>query len=76
MVDIGVVGDHRAAIASTEELDPVTQDMLIAGSGELEQYQWFVRAYLENADGSLSSAGAITERGRGGDRVGVTRGGS
>ena len=25
----GVVGDHRAAMTATEELDPVTQDMLI-----------------------------------------------
>ncbi len=62
LVYVGVVGDHRAAIVSTEELDPVTQDMLIAQSSELEQYQWFVRAHLENSDGTLSSAGATTER--------------
>lgn len=61
LVYAGVIGDHRAAIESTEELDPVTQDMLIAQSGELEQYQWFVRAHLENAEGDLSSAGARTE---------------
>ncbi len=62
LVYTGVIGDHRAAIASTEDLDPVTQDMLIAQSGELEQYQWFVRAHLEGSDGTLSSAGARTER--------------
>ena len=63
LVYVGVVGDHRAAIASTEGLDPVTQDMLTAQSGELEQYQWFVRAHLENSEGTLSSASATTERG-------------
>jgi len=40
----------------------VTQDMLIAQAGELEQFQWFVRAHLENTDGSLRSAGANTEK--------------
>lgn len=62
LVYAGVIGDHRAGIADTEELDPVTQDMLIAQSGELEQYHWFVRAHLENSDGTLRSAGATTER--------------
>ena len=61
LVYTGVVGDHRKAIRATEDADPVTQDMLIAQSGELEQFQWFVRAHLETSDGSLSSAGASTE---------------
>jgi starvation-inducible DNA-binding protein len=61
LVYSGVIEDHRAAIDVTEEPDPVTQDMLIGQAGELEQYQWFVRAHLENADGSLRSAGASTE---------------
>jgi starvation-inducible DNA-binding protein len=59
----GVIADHRAAIDTTEEPDPVTQDLLIAQSGQLEQYQWFVRAHLENADGTLRTAGARTEQG-------------
>jgi starvation-inducible DNA-binding protein len=63
LVYAGVVEDHRAAIDKTEDPDPVTQDMLIAQSAELEQYQWFVRAHLENSDGSLSSADAHTEEG-------------
>jgi len=63
LVYTGVIGDHRAAIATTEELDPVTQDLLIAQSGDLEQYHWFVRAHLENADGTLNTAGATTETG-------------
>ena len=62
LVYTGVIADHREAIDETEEADPVTQDMLIAQAGELEQFQWFVRAHLENTDGSLRSAGANTEK--------------
>jgi starvation-inducible DNA-binding protein len=61
LVYSGVIADHRAAIDETEEADPVTQDLLISQAGELEQYHWFVRAHLENADGTLRSAGASTE---------------
>jgi starvation-inducible DNA-binding protein len=61
LVYTGVIEDHRAAIEKTEEADPVTQDLLIAQAGQLEQYQWFVRAHLENSDGTLRSAGAKTE---------------
>ncbi len=58
----GVIGAHRAAIEATEEPDPVTQDMLIAQSAQLELFQWFVRAHLEDARGEMSSAGARTEK--------------
>lgn len=67
LVYAGVVGDHRVAIETTETLDPVTQDMLIAQSGELEQHQWFVRAHLESPEGTLSTAGAATEQGAAAD---------
>jgi starvation-inducible DNA-binding protein len=62
LVYSGVIADHRTAIDKTEEADPVTQDLLISQAGELEQYHWFVRAHLENADGSLRSEGAKTEK--------------
>ena len=62
LVYSGVIADHRTAIDKTEEPDPVTQDLLINQAGELEQYHWFVRAHLENADGALRSAGAKTEK--------------
>jgi starvation-inducible DNA-binding protein len=62
LVYTGVIDDHRTAIDKTEEPDPVTQDLLINQAGELEQYHWFVRAHLENADGSLRSEGAKTEK--------------
>jgi starvation-inducible DNA-binding protein len=57
----GIIEAHRAAIEETEELDPVTQDMLIGQAGQLEQFHWFVRAHLESADGTLSTVGASTE---------------
>ena len=56
----GVVADHRAAIDELEDPDPVTQDVLIEQSAKLEQYQWFVRAHLEDSSGALSTAGART----------------
>jgi len=57
----GVIESHRAAIEETDALDPVTQDMLIGQTGELEQYHWFVRSHLEDYAGGLANAGASTE---------------
>ena len=62
LVYAGVIEAHRDAIEKTEELDQVTQDMLIGQAGQLEEFHWFVRAHLEAPDGSLSTAGARTER--------------
>jgi starvation-inducible DNA-binding protein len=58
----GLLEEHREAIEKTEELDPVTQDLLIGQAGALEQFHWFVRAHLESSDGTLSTAGAKTEK--------------
>jgi starvation-inducible DNA-binding protein len=62
IVYTGIIEEHREAIATTEELDPVTQDMLIEHAAQLEQFHWFIRAHLEHPDGSLSTKGAKTER--------------
>jgi starvation-inducible DNA-binding protein len=64
----GMLAAHRKAIQDTEELDPVTQDMLIGQSRQLEMFHWFVRAHLENSSGALSTQGARTER-SGADRA-------
>jgi starvation-inducible DNA-binding protein len=61
VVYAGIIEAHRAAIEETEELDPVTQDMLIGQAGQLEQFHWFVRAHLEAGDGTLSTGGSRTE---------------
>lgn len=65
----GVIADVRKGIAETEELDPVTQDMLIGQSAALEKFQWFVRAHLENAGGALANEGSSTEQ----DAAGAVR---
>jgi starvation-inducible DNA-binding protein len=57
----GIIEAHRAAIDKSDELDLVTQDLLITQARQLEQFQWFVRAHLESADGTLSTVGASTE---------------
>jgi starvation-inducible DNA-binding protein len=62
LVYTGVIQDLRRAIAETEELDPVTQDMLIGHAASLEKFQWFVRAHLESAGGKLTHAGSSSER--------------
>ena len=54
----GVIGDHRAAIERLGELDPVSEDLLVAQTADLEQYQWFVRAHLESTDGSIERGSA------------------
>lgn len=62
MVYAGVIDDHRTAIDKVGETDPVTEDMLIAQTAELEKYQWFVRAHLQDAGGALSTASATDEK--------------
>ena len=62
LVYAGIIEAHRAGIDTTEELDLVTQDMLIGQSRQLEEFHWFVRAHLESADGTLSTRGAQTEK--------------
>lgn len=57
----GVISSLRRVAREVEELDPVTNDLLISQLGELEQFHWFVRAHLENAGGQLTTAGARTE---------------
>ncbi|HEY0936668.1 MAG TPA: DNA starvation/stationary phase protection protein [Trebonia sp.] len=61
VVYTGIIETHRAAIDTTEELDPVTQDMLIGQAHQLEGFHWFVRAHLESSDGTLTTGSATTE---------------
>ncbi|HTQ17208.1 DNA starvation/stationary phase protection protein Dps [Mycobacterium sp.] len=58
----GVIEDVRSAIDETEDLDRVTQDILIDQAAQLEKFQWFVRAHLENAGGKLAHDGKATEK--------------
>lgn len=61
LVYSGVISDHRRAIDEFDELDLVSQDMLIAQANKLETFQWFVRAHLEDATGNLEHEGTSTE---------------
>ncbi len=63
LVYSGVNSDHREAIARLGDLDPVSEDMLISQLAALEQFQWFIRAHLESAEGKLPTIGETTERG-------------
>jgi starvation-inducible DNA-binding protein len=62
LVYVGVITAHRDAIGETEEIDPVTQDLLIEQTEILEQFHWFVRAHLEDAGGHLADSGDRTEK--------------
>ena len=58
----GVIGSHRTAMSRMGDLDPVSEDLLISQSADLELFQWFVRAHLESSGGTLPTAGLKTER--------------
>ncbi|AFM19734.1 DNA-binding ferritin-like protein (oxidative damage protectant) [Mycolicibacterium chubuense NBB4] len=70
LVYTGVIEDTRKSIGRLEELDLVSQDMLIGHAGELEKFQWFVRAHLENSGGQLANDGEDTEKGAAGKAKG------
>jgi starvation-inducible DNA-binding protein len=52
-VYVGVITDMRSAAARLAEIDPVSEDLVIGMIRQLEQFQWFVRAHLENASGRI-----------------------
>jgi starvation-inducible DNA-binding protein len=62
LVYTGLIEDTRKCIETFDDLDLVSQDMLIGHAGELEKFQWFVRAHLENSGGQLANKGATTEK--------------
>lgn len=60
LVYTGLITDHRKAMKELDDLDLVSQDMLIGQLEQLEKFHWFVRAHLENDEGVLSTAGKQT----------------
>lgn len=58
----GVITSYRAAFEELDDLDLVSQDMLIAQTEQLELFHWFIRAHLEDNSGQLSTAGATSEK--------------
>jgi starvation-inducible DNA-binding protein len=49
----GVIVDHRKAASTLTDLDPVSEDLIIGHLGELELFQWFIRAHLQDATGDV-----------------------
>lgn len=49
-------------IARLGEIDPVSEDLLLGQSADLELFQWFIRAHLESSRGQLASADATSEK--------------
>lgn len=61
LVYTGVIETTRKNIEEVGDIDPITEDMLIGQSAQLELFHWFVRAHLENSGGQLSTASATSE---------------
>jgi starvation-inducible DNA-binding protein len=59
----GIVGTNREVIAELDDLDLITQDMVIGQTEQLELFHWFVRAHLEDQNGRLSTGSATDEVG-------------
>lgn len=53
-VYVGVINGHRTAFDELAEIDQVSSDMLVQQTQQLEQFQWFVRAHLEDRTGRIS----------------------
>ena len=47
-----LISDNRETFEALED-DLVSQDLLVTATGELEKFQWFVRAHLENSGGQI-----------------------
>lgn len=58
----GIIEAHRKAQQQLAELDPVSEGIILDQLQQLEMFQWFVRAHLENSAGELASS-ADTETG-------------
>ena len=52
---------HRESIEQVAGLDPITEDLLISQTAQLEMNHWFVRAHLSDTDGRLATEDATTQ---------------
>ncbi|MFC6286988.1 Dps family protein [Nocardioides sp. GCM10027113] len=58
----GVITSYREGMKELAELDPVTEDMFIGQTEQLELFHWFIRAHLEDKGGHLATEGATSEQ--------------
>lgn len=54
----GIGAGHRDAIEQVAGVDPVTEDLLISQTAQLELNHWFIRAQLSDTDGRLVTEGS------------------
>jgi len=52
-VYVGVASSHRTAFEELADLDEVSHSMLVGQTQDLEQFQWFIRAHLEDRQGRI-----------------------
>ncbi|HUG07960.1 MAG TPA: DNA starvation/stationary phase protection protein [Acidimicrobiia bacterium] len=52
---------HREAIDQAENIDPISEDLLISQTAQLEMNHWFIRAQISDTDGRLATEGAVTQ---------------
>ena len=53
----GIIESHREVMAKAADIDPVTEDMLIGQTAELELMQWFIHSFLEHDTGDRDRFG-------------------
>lgn len=56
-----IINDHREAMARVEDIDRVSEDLLIGQTAVLERLHWFVRSHLADFAGGMTNAGAMSE---------------
>lgn len=52
---------HREAIEQVADIDPITEDLLIAQASTIELNHWFIRAHISDTDGRLATEGTSNE---------------
>lgn len=57
----GVIADYRTVQARLGEIDAMSEDLAVEQIRGLEQFQWFLRAHLEDASGTIAPESADTE---------------
>lgn len=57
-----VISNHREVLEAAGDVDPITEDILISQTGQMELFQWFIRAHLMDDGGTLATDGATTEK--------------
>ncbi|QCR19276.1 Dps family protein [Agrococcus sp. SGAir0287] len=57
----GVIADYRTAQARLGEIDAMSEDIAVEQIRGLEQFQWFLRAHLEDASGTIAGESASSE---------------